>query len=111
MSTSTLRDGPATVSALPTGCTSVGPRKGRRLEGATGTAGLFALWLVLVRSKPGKPASSPFRNPQALPASKPAQDASVVQAVLGGTTTPPGGSVHSCSELSGSVVGPNVVWL
>src|SRR5262245_39390260 len=106
MSTSTLRDGPATVSSLPTGCTSVGPGKGRRLEGATGTAGLVALVLVLVRSKPAKPASSPFRNPQTLPAASAAQNASVVQAVSAAT-----GAEHSCSELSGSVVGPNVVWL
>src|SRR6185436_2051775 len=105
---SRLRDGPATVSSLLVGCTSPGPGKGRRLEGAPGIFGFVEYTPKLWRSKPGKPVSSPLTNPQTLAGFNAAQVASAVQAVFTGT---PAAGEHSASDASGSVVGPNVVWL
>ena len=61
--------------------------------------GFAAAALVLGRSKPAKPDSSPVSLPQTSPARHPA---SVLQAVAVVT-------LQCASEPSGSVVGPNVV--
>src|SRR5262245_15752807 len=126
MSLSRTRLGPATVSS-PT-CTSPGPGKGRRFAGPTGTAGFVERGLVLKRSKPANPVSSPVSLPQtswgrhvpppvhsvpsgqSVPGFVPplqtaaGQSASATQAVA--TVT-----LQCDSDPSGSVVGPIVVWL